>query len=115
VIEDKLGLGAYLDKDVVLQIKQPYQYNMVRSNRGKPALLLFKQDANGGIAPADPRDPNAMPVGVPFLVGKLKQRASGHFYLAVLDETCGATVEVLVNPEMVGFVSSVTEPSALIL
>lgn len=114
-MEDKLGLGAYLDKDVVVQIKQPYQYNMVRSNRGKPALLLFKQDANGGIAAADPRDPSAMPVGVPFLIGKLKQRATGHFFLAVTDETSGATVEVMINPDLVGFVSSVTEASGLIL
>lgn len=113
VVDDKIGLGEYVERDVVLQLKQPYQFQMVRSAGGKPALMLFRQDGQRLVA-ADLRDKDAIPVAFGFLIGRLRKRESGHFYVVTTDETSGSSIEVAVNPELIAFVSAVvTAPTIL--
>ena len=114
--DDRLGIAGFVDKDVVLQLKQPYQYQAVRLMPGcKTGLLLFKED-NGRLSPADQYDRNAIPIAFGFLVGKLKRRTTGHFYMEVPDETTpGARVEVAIHPDLIAFVSLAHEPSTIIL
>lgn len=113
---DKIGLQSFVDRDVVLQLKQPYQYHAVRSAPGrKTALLLFKEE-NGRLAMADQYDRSAIPVAFGFILGKLKLRESGHYYMEVADETTpGARIEVGIHPDLIAFVSLAHEPSTIIL
>lgn len=114
--DDPVGLAAFVGKHVALQLKPGHQYNNVRSGgRGRTALLLFKQE-NGRLVAASERDTEAMPVAFAFLVGTLKQRDSGHYYLEMVDETvAGGRVEAAVHPEAVFAVSTAVEPSSVLL
>ena len=113
--EDRLGLEAYVDKDVVLQVKQPYQFMLVRTVGKKIAMMLFRQQ-DGAVSMAADNDPNGTPVGTSFLRGKIKVRASGHYYLEILDETSpGARIEVAIQPDLIGFVSTAIEAPVVLL
>lgn len=114
--DDLLGLGAFVGKHVALQLKPGYQYNNVRSGgRGRTALLLFKQE-NGRLVAASERDTEAMPVAFAFIVGTLRQRDSGHYYVEMVDETlAGGRIEVALHPDAVMAVSTAVEPSSILI
>lgn len=113
---DAIGLADFVGKHVAVQLKPGHQYNNVRSGgRGRTALLLFKQE-NERLVPATERDTTAMPVAFAFLVGTLKQRDSGHYYLDMVDETVsGGRIEASLHPDAIFAVSTAIEPSSILI
>lgn len=114
IIEDKLGLAALVGKQIVLQFKQPYTYAVASVRGSKVTPLIVKT-----------RDGQETLLPMPFVVGVVKQRASGHFYMEVLDESDPkrrAWMEVAITPEMQGVATSMSDrpyieeaPSGLVM
>lgn len=109
-----IDLKRYVKRRVILQLKQPYQYQLARSEGGKPVpFALSKTDR--GYVPARKDDFEAVPLVVTTIVGVVLERGGG-YVLEMADETSkqGHMIEVEVTPELVGFVSVVREDSILI-
>lgn len=99
--QDKLGLEAFVGRDVVLYLKPPYTCLMVTAREGAAAPAIV-QDQNG----------QKMALKTEFITGRLWRRETGHYYIEYPDPaapTNGCLIEAVIDPEFVFAVSAKSE------
>ena len=111
-----IDLSPYEKRRVVIHLKQPYHYQLVRSEGGKPVPLAITKDKDGRAVIAKTHDiEDVAPLTVTVLVGVVIERG-GHYVLEMEDQTNrqGDKIEIAMASEVIHFVSVVRESSILI-
>jgi hypothetical protein len=110
-----IDLKPYVKRRVLIQLKAPYQYQLVRSNGGKPVpLAIVEKDGKAVLASTS--DIQARPLTVDVLVGVVIER-DGRCVVEMDDQTSpqGHKIEAELSSEFIQAVSVVREDSVITL
>ncbi len=108
-----IDLKRYIDREVLVQFKAPYAYQMARAVDSKPLPLGAIQTSDGKTGLCDAMAPGAQPLMMPILTGTVKERESV-LVLVYADPTSNSTMEVAVLPELIAFVTTVAEKARIL-
>jgi len=111
-----IDLKPYVKRRVLVQLKQPYHYQLVRSEGGKPVpLAIVEKEGRAMIAGTSDVD-GARPLTVDVLVGTVVDQ-DGRLVLEMDDQTSrqGHKIQIEMCAEFVMCVSVIREDSVVTL
>lgn len=109
-----IDLKPYVNRRVIVHLKQPYCYQLVRSDSGKAVPFAVIQSEDGKLMVAPPTELRAKQLTAEVLCGTVVQQED-RYLLEMNDPTSSDMIEVAITPEVVQFVSAVRKAAIVTL